>query len=78
MESISASELKAKCLAVLDDVNRTGEPVVVTKRGRPVARIVPATSDDGTASLAGTVEIVGDIVSPVLPSDAWEAETGGA
>jgi prevent-host-death family protein len=74
MQTISASDLKARCLAVLDEVNRTGEPVTVTKRGRPVAQLVPAPLVDATGDLAGSVEILGDIVSPALPPDDWEAE----
>jgi prevent-host-death family protein len=77
MRSVTASELKAKCLGILDQVSRTGEPVIVTKRGRPVARLVPAGPDGAVPSLAGTVEIVGDILSPVLPAAEWEAEGGG-
>jgi len=40
MRTMGAGEFKAKCLAVMDDVARTGEPVLVTKRGKPVARVV--------------------------------------
>ena len=78
MRDLSATEFKAKCLAVLDEVARTGEPVVICKRGRPVARLVPATGvDSGYAqhSLLGTVRIVGDVTAPVLPSGDWEAES---
>jgi prevent-host-death family protein len=74
MRTITASDLKATCLALLDEVSRTGEPVTITKRGRPVARLVPARQPDGLAELGGTVEIVGDIIAPVLSPDAWEAE----
>jgi prevent-host-death family protein len=77
MRRLSASEFKAKCLALLDEVRETGEALVITKRGAPVARLVPVTDDESDypqAGLAGTVETVGDVVSPVLPSDAWEAE----
>jgi len=76
MRSLKASEFKAKCLAVLDDVDRTGESVIILKRGRPVARLVPVTRSSKRHpqdSLAGTVEILGDIVRPVLPASAWEA-----
>lgn len=74
---IGASEFKAKCLAILDEVHRTGEPVTVLKRGKPVARIVPALEEDEPVpqqTLEGTVEIQGDIVGPVLPPEAWETE----
>ena len=76
MRSLNASEFKAKCLAVLDDVDRTGESVTILKRGRVVARLVPATRSSRRRpqdSLAGTVEILGDIIRPVLPASAWDA-----
>ena len=77
MREIGAAEFKAKCLAILDEVARTGEPIVITKRGRPLAQLVPATGvEEGYPQqrLLGTVRILGDIISPVLPSDDWEAE----
>lgn len=77
MREIRASEFKAKCLAILDEVERTGEPVTILKRGRPVARLVPPALGQSRYpqhSLFGTVEILGDIVEPVLPAEDWEAE----
>ena len=79
MRAIRASEFKAKCLAILDEVERTGEPVTILKRGRPVARLVPPAVGDSEypqQALFGTVEILGDIVEPVLPAMDWEAEGG--
>jgi len=75
MRKMAAAEFKAKCLAVLDDVNKTGEPVLVTKRGKVVARVLPAAGGEAIPqdSLAGSVAIVGDIVSPVVPRRAWSA-----
>ncbi len=76
VETISASEFKAKCLAILDRVKATGEAVLVTKRGRPVAEVVPpraAHSRPPQTDLLGTVDIRGDVVAPALPEDAWEA-----
>jgi prevent-host-death family protein len=76
MREIRASEFKAKCLAILDEVKRTGEPVTILKRGRPVARLVPLELGQGEypqQALFGTVEILGDIVEPVLPAGDWEA-----
>jgi prevent-host-death family protein len=65
-----AGEFKAKCLSVLDHVQRTGKIVVVTKRGRPVAQLVPLPSD-GSGSLLGSVVYEEDLLSPV---DAeWDA-----
>ena len=70
---MSASEFKATCLALLDEVARTGVPVVVTKRGRPVARLVPL-ADDTARPLLGSVtyDSEQDLMGPV--TDEWEAE----
>jgi prevent-host-death family protein len=79
VRTIPASRFKAQCLAILDEVARTGEGVVILKRGRPVARLVPALRVDEAfpqERLIGTVEILGDVVSPVLPAQAWDAERG--
>jgi prevent-host-death family protein len=80
MKTLSASEFKARCLAVLDEVARTGERVRVTKRGRAVADVgPPAREDDDLAPqqrIMGAVVIVGDVVSPVLPEEAWNALLG--
>jgi len=79
MRSIRASEFKAKCLAILDEVERTGEPVTILKRGRPVARLLPPARGEGKYpqdSLKGTVKILGDVIEPVLPAELWEAESG--
>ncbi len=76
---MTASEFKAKCLAILDEVAETGEPVTITKRGRPTALLSPAiaaTEGYPQATLFGTVEVVGDIIEPVLPADSWGAERG--
>ena len=77
MWTISASEFKAKCLAILDEVNHTGESLVITKHGKPVAQVSPAFETKARypqAELSGTVETVGDIIEPVLPSEEWDAE----
>jgi len=68
-KSITASAFKARCLALLDRVAETGEPLIVTKRGRPVARVLPAHTA-GSGSLRGSVTVRGDIVGPVLGS--WD------
>ena len=69
---VPAGKFKAECLALLDEVAHTGEPLVITKRGKPVARIVPVVEEDLVASLRGSVTLHGDIVEPVL--DAWDAD----
>ncbi|MGH9456184.1 MAG: type II toxin-antitoxin system Phd/YefM family antitoxin [Thermoanaerobaculia bacterium] len=59
---IPAGEFKARCLALLDRVAETGEEVVVTKRGRPVARVVPV---ETPAPLEGSIIREGDLISPI-------------
>jgi len=76
MEQITISKFKATCLAVLKRVHQTRVPIPVTKRGVPVAEIKPPPVADASAwlgSLAGTVEIVGDIVAPAEALSEWEA-----
>jgi len=71
--TISATEFKAKCLALLDEVGRTGEPLVITKRGRPLARLVPAGEEKPWLALFGTGEFVGDPFAPVIEEFEIEA-----
>lgn len=76
METMSISKFKATCLAVVERVRLTREPVLLTKRGVPIAEIKPpqaAQADAWLGSMTGTAEIVGDIVAPAAPDDAWEA-----
>jgi prevent-host-death family protein len=69
---IGAGDFKAKCLKLLDEVARTREPLVVTKHGKAVAKLVPIPPETGLfGALAGSVRQEGDIVSP-LEND-WEA-----
>lgn len=74
MKQMRASVFKARCLAVMDAVQATGEPVVVTKRGKPVVKVVPAEpKKDGILGfMAGEFEVVGDIVSPITPLEDWK------
>jgi prevent-host-death family protein len=74
MRSIPAGEFKARCLGLMDDVHNTREPVIITKRGKPVAKLVPAdeVSRNFIGRLEGIVRIVGDIESPVVPLEAWK------
>jgi prevent-host-death family protein len=74
MKQMRASVFKARCLAVMDDVQATGEPVIVTKRGKPVVKVVPIKpeKDNIFGSMADEVKIVGDIESPVVPLKAWK------
>jgi prevent-host-death family protein len=74
MKTISAAAFKTHCLALMDDVQSTREPVVITKRGKPVAKLVPADNArrEFIGRLKGLIEIVGDIESPVEPPEAWD------
>lgn len=75
MKKLSAAEFKARCLAIMDEVRTTKEPVLITKRGEPVAKLVPSdkASDDFIGRLEGVVKVVGDIESPIEPAESWEA-----
>jgi len=69
--TIPAGKFKAQCLAILDEVQESGKPVIVTKRGKPVAKVVPY-SDKKAESLRGSVTFHGDVVGPIL--DEWDAD----
>jgi len=74
MKHMPAGKFKARCLSVMDDVNATGEPVIITKRGTPVAKVVPVTSKKRElfGFMAGEFRIVGDIERPVVSIEEWE------
>lgn len=74
MKTMPASKFKAQCLSVMDEVQATRQPVVITKKGRPVAKLIAADTKprDIIGCLRGQVQIVGDIVSPVVPAEDWE------
>lgn len=77
MKKIAAGEFKARCLSIMDRVQKTGEPVLITKRGKPVARLLPAESElpeDVFGYMAGKVKIIGDIVGPITPLEDWETK----
>jgi prevent-host-death family protein len=77
IREIAISEFKAKCLSLLEDVNKTRMALRVTRRGKPLADVVPAFPDvgerDWIGSMAGTTKITGDIVSPVIDLREIEA-----
>ncbi len=75
MKTMSAAKFKTHCLRVMEDVRRRREPVVVTKKGVPVAKLVPADEAPamGFGALEGRIQIVGEIVSPVSRPEDWEA-----
>jgi prevent-host-death family protein len=71
MESLSVSEFKAKCLSVLQDINKQKKRVIITKRGKPIAEVIPHDPDNKEIPLEDTVVFMGDIISPVAEED-WE------
>ncbi|MCU1320610.1 MAG: Prevent-host-death protein [Acidobacteriaceae bacterium] len=76
MKTIAASKFKATCLAVMDEVQAKREPVIVTKNGKPVAQLVPMPLDGPDPIFGfykGKLEIVGDIMSPILTEEENEA-----
>lgn len=74
LETMPISEFKATCLAVLDRVHRTGTPIIVTRRGQPIAEVgPPSAASAGTSwlgAMRGTAAVTGDLVTPA-PAD-WE------
>jgi prevent-host-death family protein len=76
MQEIAISKFKATCLAVLEHVRRTRQPVRVTKFGDPIAEVVPSSKNQKNkhwlGSMAGTGRIVGNIVSPAGDEKDWE------
>lgn len=73
MKTISATEFKAKCLQLLDDVQRTGEELVISKRGKAVARVIAEKSDKPWLALRGTGTFSGDPLAPVIAESEIDA-----
>lgn len=73
MKQMAAGQFKAKCLAIMDDVQHSGEPVVITKHGKPVVKVMPVARKENEifGYMAGKVKIVGDIIETTSPDD-WE------
>jgi prevent-host-death family protein len=74
-KTIGAAEAKTQLLRLLEEVERTREPVTITKRGKPLAQLVPMKASEPSSFigfLRGTVTVQGDIVEPIDPD--WEAE----
>jgi prevent-host-death family protein len=76
MRTMAAGKFKATCLAVMDEVQAKREPVVITKNGKPVAKLVPLELPEGEDPLDafyfGKIEIVGDIIKPIYSDEEWE------
>ena len=75
---IGAGEFKAKCLAIIDEVNRTGQEVVITKRGKPSAKLIPFREERKPSIIGrfeGIMKINGDpddLIKPVFPESDWD------
>jgi prevent-host-death family protein len=72
--TIKAGEFKAHCLALMDEVAKTGRPIIITKRGKPVAQLAPVVEKPRKLRgfLKGTIRVTGDIISPI--DVEWDAE----
>ena len=77
MKEVAISEFKAKCLGMLEEVRKTRKPIRVTRFGKPVAEVIPPSPKKPTGRrlgcMAGTVEILGDIVGSISPESEWDA-----
>lgn len=76
MRTVPAGEFKQKCLALLDEVGLSGEAILITKRGRPVAQLAPVPASqrgDWRGALRNRGRIVDDLVAPASDPDEWEA-----
>jgi prevent-host-death family protein len=71
MKKMTASTFKTNCLAVLDEVQAKHQTVVITKRGKAVAKLIPIETDDIYNFWAGKGAITGDVVSPALSIQEW-------
>ncbi len=75
MKQIAAAQFKARCLRLMDEVKASRQPLLIRKKGRPVAMLVPAGEppSDVFGCLAGALEITGDVLAPVVPAGSWNA-----
>ena len=73
MKKMAAGSFKTNCLSVMDEVQATHESVLITKHGKPVAKLVPASEqgDEIFGFLAGKGTITGDVDSPALSAEDW-------
>ena len=80
IEVMAISKFKATCLAVLERVRRTGRPILVTRRGEPIAEVIPprppVRESGWLGSMATHASVTGDLIDPVAPSADWEALGG--
>jgi prevent-host-death family protein len=75
MKTMGAAKFKAQCLAVMDEVQTKREPVLITKNGKPVAKLVPAVEEEDPLAIfrTGIMLAVGDLNEPAVDPDEWEA-----
>ena len=75
MKTVPAGEFKARCLRIMEEVRTKRVTVLITKKGRPVAKLVPADedADEVFGRLQGVLEITGDVESPVVAPEDWKA-----
>jgi prevent-host-death family protein len=73
MKKMAAGEFKVHCLAVMDEVQSKRQSVLITKRGKPVAKLVPVdqAKDDIFGFMKGKGKVLGDVVSPALTPEEW-------
>ena len=73
MKTIPAGKFKAQCLSIMDEVQAKREAVVITKRGKPVAKLVPVEKekDDIFGFFKGKIKVTGDVVSPAFTPEEW-------
>ena len=71
MESITISQFKATFLSILDNIQKQKRGIIITKRGKPIAELIPYLKTNRKISLRDTVTFMGDIVSPVVEED-WK------
>ncbi len=79
MRTMPAGEFKQVCLRLLDEVGESGEPIVITKRGKAVAQLAPlqpGRAEDWLGALRERGDIRGDLVAPAGEPDEWEALRG--
>jgi prevent-host-death family protein len=71
---IAAGEFKAKCLHLLDEVQRSRQEILITKRGRPVARLLPVDEQPPPilGRMKGSVQILGDLIAPI--DEKWSVD----
>lgn len=73
-EYIQAGQFKARCLKLMDKVHRTKRKIIITKRNKPIAQLVPIEEDSASlfGRMKGTIHILGDIIAPI--DEVWDAD----